>query len=230
MIQTQLLDQPVWNALNTGWSHLAQGAGAALRLDPHFGPFAGSADGSPEARSALYDIAPENREIWVVEEGEVPPPPGMTVVRAAPLAQMVAGEINPVSCEAPYLDLTDNDAEAMRALAELTKPGPFATRTHELGHFVGIKENGRLIAMAGERMRLPGLTEVSGVCTHPDARGRGLAGALMSVVMTRMIEKGETPFLHSYASNSGAIALYERLGFRIRKAMTVTILARDPAA
>lgn len=224
------LDRPVWNALNTGWAHLTQGDALALRLDPDFGPFAASADGSREAAAALAALAPDKGEIWIVQKAEVEPPPGTVIVRTAPLAQMVAEEIHPVSCREPYVDLTDDDAEAMRDLAELTKPGPFAKRTHELGGFIGIKQQGRLIAMAGERMRLPGLTEVSGVCTHPDARGRGLAGALMSVVMERMVARGETPFLHSYASNAGAISLYERLGFRTRKAMTVTILMRDPAA
>ncbi len=224
------LDRPVWNALNTGWAYLSQGDGLARRLDPDFGPFAALADSSPDARAALADVCPDNGEIWVVEEAELGAPPGMVTVRTAALAQMVADELSPVSCEEPCVDLTGDDAEAMRALADLTKPGPFARRTHELGGFVGIKQDGRLIAMAGERMRLPGFPEVSGVCTHPDARGRGLAGALMSVVMSRMIARGETPFLHSYASNAGAIALYERLGFRTRKAMTVTVLAPSPAA
>jgi predicted GNAT family acetyltransferase len=114
----------------------------------------------------------------------------------------------------------------MLALATLTKPGPFLPRTHELGQFWGVKENGRLIAMAGERMKLPGFTEVSGVCTHPDFRGRGLAGVLSRVVATHIMNRGETPFLHAYAANRPAISLYESLGFRLRCNVGVTVLTR----
>lgn len=120
--------------------------------------------------------------------------------------------------------LAPADAPAMLALATLTEPGPFAARTHRLGGFVGIKVDGRLIAMAGERMKPPGFTEVSGVCTHPDHRGRGYAAALMRSVAVNILDRGEKPFLHVYPSNGGAIALYETLGFRLRRAMSMTIL------
>ncbi|MEI9963878.1 MAG: GNAT family N-acetyltransferase [Caulobacteraceae bacterium] len=105
----------------------------------------------------------------------------------------------------------------MLALATLTQPGPFFARTHQLGDFIGVKQEGRLVAMAGERMRPTGFTEVSGVCTHPDWRGRGYAAGLMRLVAARILARGETPFLHVYASNTGAIALYEALGFRLRR-------------
>jgi predicted GNAT family acetyltransferase len=220
------LDRPVWNALHSGWAALAQGNGRAVRLEPAFGPFAAAQDASPEAQAALAALAPDDGQLWIVETGPVAPPPGMAIVRTAALAQMVAEAPRPRAAALPALDLGDADAAEMRALAELTQPGPFAERTHRLGGFVGLRENGRLIAMAGERMRLPGLCEVSGVCTHPDRRGRGLAGALMSIVIARMTARGETPFLHSYASNAGAIALYESLGFKRRREMVVTVVER----
>ena len=94
------------------------------------------------------------------------------------------------------------------------------------GDFVGVKLDGRLVAMAGERMKLEGLTEISGVCTHPDHRGHGYAGALMRVIAGRILARGERPFLHVYATNTGAIALYEALGFTRRYAMTLTVLER----
>jgi predicted GNAT family acetyltransferase len=121
--------------------------------------------------------------------------------------------------------LGEDDAPQMFDLATLTKPGPYFARTHRLGDFVGVKRDGRLIAMAGERMKPDGFTEVSGVCTHPDARGRGYAGALMRVVVTRILARGETPFLHAYAANTGAIGLYETLGFALRREVTMTVLA-----
>lgn len=114
----------------------------------------------------------------------------------------------------------------MIALATVTKPGPFAARTHALGSFFGIKENGVLLAMAGERMKHDGYTEVSGVCTHPDARGRGFARSLSAHVARRIVERGETPYLHAYATNTAAIELYESLGFRLRREMHVASVAR----
>ena len=114
----------------------------------------------------------------------------------------------------------------MLALARLTRPGPFSARTHRLGAFIGVKLDGRLVAMAGERMKPDGFTEVSGVCTHPDHRGRGYAGGLMRLVARRILERGETAFLHAYESNIGAIALYESLGFRRRRTVILTVLKR----
>ena len=113
----------------------------------------------------------------------------------------------------------------MRALALMTKPGPFLPLTHRLGRFVGIREEGRLIAMAGERMRVPGFAEVSGVCTHPEHRGRGHAKGLMQVVVRTMLQRGETPFLHAYAAHEATVALYETLGFRIRARMHMMVIA-----
>jgi predicted GNAT family acetyltransferase len=125
----------------------------------------------------------------------------------------------PVVCE----KLDDTDADEMRALADLTKPGPFAERTHELGEFFGVRRNGRLIAMTGERMKLSGFAEVSGVCTHPDHRGMGYAAALIARVAQAILYRGETPFLHAFADNQGAIKLYERLGFSTRWRPTLMV-------
>jgi predicted GNAT family acetyltransferase len=128
--------------------------------------------------------------------------------------------------EADIVTLTDADAPEMLALATLTEPGPFFTRTHTMGHFRGVRIEGRLAAMAGERMRFPGYTEVSGVCTHPDFRGRGLARLLSAAVVTGIQARGDQAFLHSWKSNQAAISLYEGLGFRIRTDMNVSVLRR----
>ena len=125
------------------------------------------------------------------------------------------------------LDLGPSDAAEVLALATLTRPGPFVARTPELGDFVGVKLDGRLVAMAGERMKPDGFTEVSGVCTHPDHRGRGYAAALMRVVMGRIRGRGEVPFLHAYAENRGAIGIYEGLGFRFRRELVMTSLTAE---
>lgn len=223
------LDRPVWNTLRSGWASLMQGNEGAMRLEPDHGPFAAAADHSEASLAALCALIPAGGEIWTVEAAEMPDLPGAHKLKCAELVQMVAPSIDPVPPTQDCLDLGEGDAGEMRALALLTKPGPFFPKTHRLGRFVGIRREGRLIAMAGERMRLDGLCEVSGVCTLPDCRGQGLAAQLMSVVSARILARGETPFLHSYAANNGAIALYERLGFKIRATMTVTIFSAHPA-
>jgi len=154
-------------------------------------------------------------------------PSGLAVASEALCHQMIAPALTPGAEPAfEVVPLTEDDAPQMFALAMLTKPGPYFARTHRLGDFVGVKEDGRLIAMAGERMRPTGFTEVSGVCTHPDARGRGYAGGLMRLVAGRIVARGETPILHVYAHNTGAIGLYETLGFTLRREVTMTVLTR----
>ncbi|GAA3494576.1 hypothetical protein GCM10019016_016760 [Streptomyces prasinosporus] len=105
-------------------------------------------------------------------------------------------------------------------LVARTAPGPFRPRTHELGTYLGVRVDGTLVAMAGERLRPPGWTEISTVCTAPDARGQGHAARLVSALVARIVVRGERPFLHVAETNTGAIALYERLGFRTRRQVT----------
>lgn len=220
------LDRPVWNSLNMGWSSLALGGTRALRLDPDYGPFGAAADFSAPSLKALAELVPTGGQVWTAETEESPVPPGLVLVRTAQLHQMVLADLHPLGTDADIVPLAESDAEEMMALAHLTEPGPFFARTNRLGDFVGVRQDGRLVAMAGERMKLDGFTEVSGVCTHPDHRGHGYAGALMSVVAQKIIARGETPFLHSYSTNTGAIALYEKLGFVLRRQVTVSILSR----
>ena len=220
------LDNPVWNSLNGGWATLAQGDAQAKRIDPLYGPFGATIDAGPSARQALATLVPTDGELWLVGNDAHIPPADIHVVRTATLAQMMATALTAGSGPAPdWTVLTESDGAEMRDLALLTKPGPFHPLTHRLGRFIGVRdEAGRLIAMAGERMRMPGFAEVSGVCTHPDARGRGYAGALMRIVMQAMLDRGETPFLHAYASHDRTIALYETLGFRVRAQLPMMVL------
>lgn len=220
------LDRPVWNALTTRQSWFARGGGRALAFKPDYGPFAAAADASPESLAALAELVPAQGDLWLVEAEEMPPPSGDFVIRRAAVHQMVAAAIAPATVAFTIVPLTEDDAPEMRALAMLTEPGPFLARTHRLGDFVGVKQDGKLVAMAGERMKPEGFTEVSGVCAHPEHRGRGYASGLMRAVAERILARGETPFLHVYASNTGAIALYETLGFELRRAITTTVLSR----
>ncbi|MCB8882795.1 GNAT family N-acetyltransferase [Acidisoma cellulosilytica] len=146
--------------------------------------------------------------------------------RTALTVQMVADRFAGEPAGFDYDVLTPADAAEMLDLARLTKPGPFAQRTRELGRFLGVRRDGRLVAMAGERMKPGSFTEISGVCTHPDHRGQGYAAGLMRDVALAIVARGETPFLHAFADNLGAIALYEKLGFVTRWRPTLTVFER----
>ena len=222
------LDRPVWNMLTGPQAALALGQGAAVRLDPGYGPFAAACDHSEEAQAALAALVAPGERVWLVEREAWPIPQGLTLLRTVPLLQMVAErpmQVRPEDAEVEPLDQAD--AAAMTALATATEPGPWGERTRLYGQFYGVRRDGRLAAMAGERMRpAPGLAELSAVCTWPDFRGQGLAGKLIRRVMAGFAAKGQVPFLHSYAGNAKAIALYETLGFTARREMVVTVLGR----
>lgn len=228
MSDTHPLDRPIWSMLTGRQSHLAKGdASVAIRIDPAYGPFGAAADTSPDALSCLARHVPDSGELWLVEDEPWPLPPATREIKRATLAQMVAdmsGEL-PES-EFEIMPLGEDDAAEMAALADHAKPGPWSNQTHRYGPFFGIRENDRLLAMAGQRMLMPGMAEVSGVSTWADCRGRGYARALIGHVMTGMRERGEQPFLHSYADNAGAIALYQSLGFRIRREVHVLVMAQ----
>ncbi len=229
MIPAHPLDRPVWSALTSRQTKISQGNSRALRFAPHFGPFGAPADTALESLIALAALVPAESSLVLMEAEEIPAPPGTSVMQRAVCHQMTAERLTPGEPAFLLEPLTEADGPEMLALATLTRPGPFAARTHQLGDFVGVKHEGRLVAMAGERMQPTGFTEVSGVCTHPDHRGHGYAGGLIRVVASRILARGETPFLHVYATNTGAIALYESLGFAFRRAVTVTVLAQGNA-
>lgn len=216
-----VLDRAVWNALTGPQAELAEGGDLARRFNRDQSPFAAARDGSPESLAALAALIVD--ETWLVEIDPVAPP-GTKVLWQASCTQMTAPSPGDPGSTADVVSLTDADAPEMRALAALTQPGPFLTDTHRLSVFLGIKAQGRLIAMAGERLRPPGNAEVSGVCTHPDYRGRGYAGMLMRQVVARIAARGETPYLTAYTDNTRAIALYETLGFVTRRTLTAMVL------
>ncbi len=222
---THLLDRPVWSAFTGRQADVAIRRGGALRVHPDFGLFAGAVDNSSEALADLGELVREMGTVGLIERAAAPPVPGTEVVSSAVCLQMVAETVVPAwEVAFELISLGDADAGEMLALATLTKPGPFFARTHQLGSFIGVRVDGRLIAMAGERMRPDGFTEASGVCVHPDHRGQGYAARLLREVTARILARGEKVFLHSYADNATAIGLYESLGYRGRSEVTFTIL------
>ncbi len=216
--------------LNGRQADLAISTGAALRIDPRYGPFGAAVDQGNAAQADLADIVRSSlHDIWLVEPEQWPAPIGTRTVRTAPLVQMVAERVGISSEPSPgIVALADADVPEMTELALATEPGPWGELTHKYGQFFGIRDGERLAAMAGERMRpAPGYAEVSGVCTWPEYRGQGMARRLIAHVMQAQRARNETPFLHSYAGNAAAIGLYESLGFRIARKMMVTVLAPD---
>lgn len=224
---THPLDKPIWSALASRQKHFASGGELARVFPADVSPFAAAHDNSREAAEALAALAPADGDISLLE---VAPPEAPVSIAATQLdgVQMVLSAFPSGGKAYDIVPLGDADAAEMLALALLTQPGPFRTRTHTMGRFIGIRDGQRLVAMGGERLALDGFTEVTALCTHPDYRGRGYGEALLRAVGQRILDDGLTPFLHVYAANSGAIALYERLGFAIRARVQHAIWKRAP--
>jgi predicted GNAT family acetyltransferase len=219
------LDRPVWATL----AHQPQwgiGDTQARRFKADINRFAATPDDSDESLAALAELVlPGDDAVILLQVPMVSIPSGLVAVKQATGVQMVSTRRLPVDDGAQVLH--ENDAAEMLALATLTEPGPFYSRTHTMGRFVGIRIKGRLAAMAGERMRFPGYVEVSGVCTHPDFRGQGLARRLSAAVTAAIQQRGEQPFLHAWTTNTAAIALYKSLGFVLRATVNVAVLKRQ---
>ncbi len=221
------LDRPVWSSLTTHHSALSQGNSLARRFVTDVNLFASARDETPEAAAALAELVQPGETVFIAQVPEIVVPRGFVEVKAVKGVQMLAPRDTAFEASAEDIRvLTDEDAPEMLALATLTEPGPFLRRTHAMGTFRGIRIGGRLVAMAGERLRFPGYTEVSGVCTHPEFRGRGLARRLSAVVAAAIEARGEEAFLHSWKSNQSAISLYEELGFKLRTEVQVAVLRR----
>jgi ribosomal protein S18 acetylase RimI-like enzyme len=221
------LDRPAWYALIAHQAGLALGDSRARRFPPDVSPFAAAPDDTPQSAAALAALLPHGGELALIQAHVPPLPEGLDLIHDAICLQMLWSDFRHTASGIAPVALTDSDAADMRVLAELTQPGPFYARTHILGRFVGVRKDGRLVAMAGERLHPAGFTEISAVCTHPDHRGRGFAAALMRTVGANIIARGETPFLHLYADNESAKALYKSLGFAPRREMQFSTWARS---
>jgi ribosomal protein S18 acetylase RimI-like enzyme len=225
------LDNVIWNALTTRQTEFAESYAEARRFAPEVTSLAGFNAPTDAGYASLKGLIGDGGTLGLFLAEPYQARAGWELAASAPLWQMVCenGHAPSASTESSWpelIELSVADSPEMIELTALTKPGPFGKRTHELGTYLGIRSQGKLVAMAGERLKVPGFTEVSAVCTHPQHSGRGYARVLMMEVMRRIRERGETPFLHVREDNARAIALYERIGFRRRVVAQLAVLRK----
>lgn len=213
------LDNPAYAALTGPHAHFAERRGNVLRYPVDVSPFMAMPERPTE--QDWDDIAAFVGPGGIVPLAgvAVPPPQGWEIVMSGAGVQLVDAGITAVP-DAEAIRLTATDVPEMLALVEHAKPGPFLPRTIELGTYLGLRRGGRLVAMAGERLHPPGWTEISAVCTDAEFRGQGLATRLVLAVAHGIRGRGDIPFLHTAASNTTAIRLYESLGFALRRSVT----------
>jgi predicted GNAT family acetyltransferase len=222
----EVLDNPVWHALTGPHARFAIGRGLARQYPRAVCPFSAIAEPTEAAYAELAAELPAGVEARLFRPSNEPTPAGWQTVSARPMLQMIADGDETSAAAGDVVELGAMDVADMLALADAAKPGPFDHRTVEMGRYVGVRRDGRLVAMAGERLRLPGYVEISAIATHPDARGQGHASLLTRHLMNAVRARGEVPFLHVFPDNP-ARGLYEKLGFRTRT--TLWVLWRKPA-
>jgi predicted GNAT family acetyltransferase len=221
------LDHPIWTALTTTHQSLAEGDARARRYPTEITPFAAMPDMSAENFAALGALmSPEDIAVLFTPDA-VNPPGEFKVVLADTGEQMIGAPVETPANGVDIVTLGVDDVPDMLELTALTKPGPFSARTHELGTFLGIRVDGKLAAMIGERMKPASYTEITAVCVHPSCRGRGYGQMLLSAISRQILARGEIPFLHVFTSNHSAIALYKRQGMEIRRRLHVTVLKKN---
>jgi ribosomal protein S18 acetylase RimI-like enzyme len=220
------LDHAIWRALTSRHRTLAQGDHLARRYLAPIAPFAATIDLSTTSFQSLLALLPPGDRIALFTLEEIMPPASFSVIERDTVDQMILDEMPTHAGSVPIVGLDTRDVPDMLALVEATHPGPFGPRTIELGEYIGVRRQGMLVAMAGERMRLDGFTEISAVCVHPSCRGQGLAAQLVSTLVRSIASREETSFLHVFNSNRAAIELYRKLGFVLRRQVHLALLAR----
>jgi ribosomal protein S18 acetylase RimI-like enzyme len=226
LLSEALFSNPVWHALQGPHRHLAIGDGDACRYPADVSPFAAVGAPTEPAFEALRELLVPDESVWIVDPGQIGR--GLAVVERLDCVQMVWAAESPPSSESPHVvPLSAADAQAMVALTDVAFPGFFRAATYRMGSYCGIRVDGELVAMGGERLQLDGYPELSGICTHPAHRGRGLATDVIRHLVRAQRRDGLRPWLHVGAQNTRAIALYEWLGFARVRTITLGRVVRD---
>ena len=216
-----VLDNPVWHALVGPHRMHAFGRGLARHYPRDMAPFSAIAEPSAAAYADLAAGLPAGIEARLFRPQVEPLPDGWQEINRFSMLQMVATRQPEGGGDLKVIELSQADAPAMLDLVAATEPGPFGSRTPLLGRYLGVRHGDRLVAMAGERLRVPGHVELSAICVHPEARGKGYGAALTQSLMRRVFADGEVPFLHVRPDNKAAVVLYRRLGFETRRELVV---------
>ncbi|GAA4008804.1 GNAT family N-acetyltransferase [Streptomyces marokkonensis] len=220
-----VLDDPVGQSLGHRHAHLARRLGRAATYLTDVATFSAvSTDPDAKDWADLVELLGPGAFADMFSCPAIPPSDWEPVFRLEGRQMIWPGDGLPdrpgSESDARVVELDADSVPEMLALIARTQPGPFWPRTRELGTYLGVRVDGTLVAMAGERLRPPGWTEISAVCTAPDARGQGHAARLVGALTARVLARGERPFLHVAEANTGALALYERLGFKTRRQVT----------
>jgi len=213
-----------WRALTGSHAHIASGTDRVRRYAPGFPAIIAFADPArPDFASLAAYCEPGDR--FYCGEWGGPEPAGWKIeVDTRMCAMLWAGASPRAVGSGDVVRLGAEHVPQMLALAALTKPGPYAQRPLEIGEWYGIVEEGRVVAMAGERAHAGGLREVSGVCTLPEFQGRGYAKRLTEHVIRSQLARGLTPFLHVASANARARAIYERMGFVVDQEIPLRVV------
>jgi len=220
-VMEHVLDNPVWHALIGPHRTHAKGRGLARHYPRDMAPFSAIVEASDAAYADLASGLLPGTEARLFRPREEPLPGDWQQLDCFPMLQMIARGA-PKHVREVGTTLSAADSRTMAALVAISKPGPFGQRTPLLGKYLGVRDGDRLLAMAGERMRLAGYVELSAICVHPEARGQGYAASLTLQLMRLAFDRGEVPFLHVRPDNAAAVALYRRLGFETRRELIVT--------
>jgi len=222
-----LLDNPIYHALTSGHQSISKGTVEVKYYVESMAAFAGLKENSTENLKMLYQISPADSVFVIFSKNQFQIPKQWQLLMHIEMYQLVydSKEI-PIIDQQNCIDLSEKHVPEMKALIDLTKPGPFLDRTIEFGNYTGIFNDDQLVAMAGHRFNPAPYREISAVCTHPDHLGQGYAFSILQEQIRRILLRNEIPFLHVKSENAAAVKLYQKLGFVIRTEMTAYVIKK----